>query len=68
MVLLDRVYNCSVSTCDDGYLLYLECKLQFFIRYRPLIYEPTHAHTISHKIVLKHFKTLRHISILSDHH
>jgi len=26
------------------------------------------AHTISHKTYLKHFKTLRHVSILSDHH
>ena len=26
------------------------------------------AHIISHKTLLKHFKTLRHVSILSDHH
>ena len=26
------------------------------------------AHIISHKTLLKHFKTLRHYSILSDHH
>jgi len=32
------------------------------------IYQPTNAHIISHKTLLKHFKTLRHISILSDHH
>jgi len=32
------------------------------------IYQPKNAHTISHKILLKHFKTLRLISILSDHH
>ena len=32
------------------------------------IYQPTNAHIISHKTHLKHFKTLRHVSILSDHH
>ena len=31
-------------------------------------YQPTNAHIISHKTFLKHFKTLRHVSILSDHH
>ena len=32
------------------------------------IYQPTNAHIISNETLLKHFKTLRHISILSDHH
>jgi hypothetical protein len=32
------------------------------------IYQPTNAHIISHKTLWKHFKTLRHVSILSDHH
>jgi len=32
------------------------------------IYQPTNAYIISHKTLLKHFKTLRHVSILSDHH
>ena len=35
------------------------------------IYQPTNAHIISHQTHLKHFKTLqtlRHVSILSDHH
>ena len=32
------------------------------------IYQPRNAHIISHKTLLKHFKTLRHVSILSDHH
>ena len=31
-------------------------------------YQPTNAHIISHKTLLKHFKTLLHISILLDHH
>ena len=31
------------------------------------IYQPTNAHIISHKTLLKHLKTLRHVSILSDH-
>jgi len=34
----------------------------------PSIYQPTNAHTISHKKILKHFEILRHVSILSDHH
>ena len=32
------------------------------------IYQPKNAHIISNKTLLKHFKTLRHVSILSDHH
>jgi len=32
------------------------------------IYQPTNEYIISHKTLLKHFKTLRHVSILSDHH
>ena len=32
------------------------------------IYQPTNVHMISHKTLLKHFKTLRHVSTLSDHH
>jgi len=32
------------------------------------IYLPTNAHIISHKTILKHFKTFRHVSILSGHH
>ena len=32
------------------------------------IYQPTNAHIISHKTLLKHFNTLRHVSILSYHH
>jgi len=32
------------------------------------IHQPTNTHIISHKILLKHFETLRHVSILSDHH
>ena len=38
------------------------------VRFRRItsIYQPTNAHIISHKTLLKHFKTLRHVSILSD--
>jgi len=32
------------------------------------IHQPTNAHIISHKTLLKHSKTLRRVSILSDHH
>ena len=32
------------------------------------IYQPINAHIISNKTHLKHFKTIRHVSILSDHH
>ena len=40
------------------------------VHYRRIIsiYQPTNAHIISHKTLLKHFKTLRHVSILSVHH
>jgi hypothetical protein len=31
VVLVDRVYSCSVSPYNEGYLLYLECKLYCFI-------------------------------------
>jgi len=32
------------------------------------VYKPTNVHIISHKLHLKHFKTLPHVSILSHHH
>jgi hypothetical protein len=32
------------------------------------IHKPTNANIISYETLLKHFKTLRHVSILSDHH
>jgi len=32
------------------------------------IYQPTNAYIISYRTHLKHFKPLRHVSILSDHH
>ena len=32
------------------------------------IYQPTNVRIVSHKTLLKHFKTFRHVSILSDHH
>jgi len=32
------------------------------------VHQPTNAHVISHEILLKRFETLRHVSILSDHH
>ena len=41
--------------------------MHFFCRITS-IYQQTNAHIISHKTLLKHFKTLRHVSILSDHH
>ena len=37
VVLVDRVYNCSVSPYGDGYLLYLQCKLQFYNDNTPTI-------------------------------
>jgi len=43
-------------------------RIQGDINVRTSIYQPTNAHIISHKTLLKHFKTLRHVSILSDHH
>ena len=41
------------------------CSTVYFRRITS-IYQPTNAHLISHKTLLKHFKTLRHVSILSD--
>ena len=32
------------------------------------IYQPTNTRVTSHKTILKHVKTLRHVSILADHH
>ena len=43
------------------------CSIVHFRRFTS-IYQPTNAHIISYKTLLKHFKTLRHISILSDNH
>jgi hypothetical protein len=39
-----------------------------YSQFNSSIYQPTKAHIISHKTLLKHFKTFRHVSILSDHH
>ena len=43
-----------------------KCKIK--VNESTSIYQPTNAHIISHRALLKHFKTLRHVSILSDHH
>ena len=44
------------------------CKFSLSLYIITSIYQPTNAHIISHKTLLRHFKTLRHVSILSDHH
>ena len=36
--------------------------------YSTSIHQPKNAHIILHKALLKHFKTLRYVSIMSDHH
>jgi len=47
------------ETCHeiDGFTLKSYCIAVHFRRVTS-IYQPTNAHTISHKILLKHFKTL----------
>ena len=54
--------ECCTNRCWRSY-----CSTVHFRRISS-IYQPTNAHIISHKILLKHFKTLRHVSMLSDHH
>ena len=59
-------FNCiDLETTRQAYKSY--CSNVHFRRIT-LIYQPTNAHIISHKTHVKHFKTLRHVSILSDHH
>jgi len=43
------------------------CSTMHFCRITS-VYQLTDAHIISHKTLLKHFKTLRHVLILSDQH
>ena len=57
--------GCTITPGNKSY-----CSTVHFRRITS-IYQPTNAHIISHKSLLntlKHFKTLRHVSILSDHH
>jgi len=68
----NKIYNSSNTTIlyfinlnNDDYKSY--CCTVHFCRITS-IYQPTNAHIISYKTLLKHFKTLRHVSILSDHH
>ena len=56
------------SCCIDLYLLSFLQHQTSICQKNISIYQPTNAHRISHKTLLKHFKTLRHVSILSDHH
>ena len=58
------IYFCPLNTTEcKSY-----CSTVHFHRITS-IYQPTNEHIISHKTHLKHhFKTLRHVSILSDHH
>ena len=54
-----------VNAFDCTYKSYC-CTVHF--RRITSIYQPMNAHIISHNTHLKHFKTQRHISVLSDHH
>jgi len=65
---------CYYATYIGNFLLSLRNNLSHFHSSRKKkvcsvtsIYQSTNAHIISHKTILKHFKTLRHVSILSDH-
>ena len=55
--IVDRAYTAFRSYCST-------------VHFRRItsIYQPTNVHIISYKTFLKHFKTLRHVSTLSDHH
>ena len=47
------------------------CCIFFYVLYFcriTSIHQPTNAHILSYKTLLKHFKTRRRVSILSDHH
>ena len=62
---------CARSWCKCKAFTKNECtewKLQTKLYGITSIYQQTNAHIISHKTFLKHFKTLRHVSIVSDHH
>ena len=61
MLLLQEYKRTNMVSCK------YYCNTVHFCRITS-IYQPTNAHIISHKMLLKHFKTLRHVSILSDHH
>ena len=50
---------------NDGYKSY--CSTVHFCSITSN-FQPTNAHIISYKTLLKNFKTLRHVSVLSDHH
>ena len=62
-----RFSGCQLSTGIQHKRHKSYCSTVHFRRITS-IYQPTNAHIISHKAHLNHFKTLRHVSILSDHH
>ena len=68
-LLLVKLKFRGVSVLTAGYSLNL-CgnKRMFWIIHNSSNYRATNAHIILHKTLLKHLKTLRHVSILSDHH
>jgi len=57
--------NCRINYERHSYKFY--CSTVHFRRITS-IYQPTNAHIVLHKTLLNRFKTLRHVSILSDHH
>ena len=61
-----RLFNTIVIVCRN-YSSESYCSTVHFRRITS-IYQPTNAQQNSYKTFLKHFKTLRHVSILSDHH
>ena len=58
---------CNTADTQPLFIYKSYCSTVHFPRITS-IYQPTSAHKISHKTLLKHFKTLRHVSILLDHH
>ena len=61
--------NWSYADCLIFFSIHYNIRISLSYRRKfPSIYQPTNAQIISHKTILKHFKSLRHVSILSDHH
>ena len=69
--------NDLICTQRNFFVSHLHAAFRYVSKYKPMysltylmtkIYQPTYAHIISHNTLLKLFKTLRHVSILSGHH
>jgi len=64
----DTVCSFFKDTSFVLYWIYDTTRIEENYLQNPSINKPKNAHIISYKIILKHFKIFRHVSILSDHH